>query len=451
MRPDQSSVATAVAPTTLRFRRPRTGQARTTAITVAMAIVASGAIGALAGLALAGCSSSGDAGSDGGGPGPGPDAAAGPGAVDASGMPDSDGGPGPDAGPPPPEVAGCDGASLLAVPADPTARGPWPVGARTLSIAGLTTEIWYPATLGSGGSPAIYDIRLALPVSEQEKIPDADNPWQSCDCVRDLPLDVDHGPYPVIVFIHGTASFRTQSLSQAAHWASRGFIVLAADHPGLWLADSLALFCGTQGGQQDLAGDVEATLAALAAADGALAFLDGHLALDQVGLVGHSAGANAVSGLSDATGVRVVIPMAGNQATAASSTLASVLYLAGESDGIVSYASSKSAYQASATPRRFVGLGNAGHLAFSDLCDLRNADDQNLLQIAETYEVCGAQFAGFLFDCSPTLLPGATSRAIVAYATTAVLEGVLHCSNGADAFETIQSTFPDVSELLSSP
>ena len=146
-------------------------------------------------------------------------------------------------------LAGCDGASLLAPPADLAAPGPWPVGVRTAKVGNLTVEIWYPAQVGSdAGKPTErYDIRLQLPASEAAKIPDADNPWQDCDCVRDLPLDDAHGPYPVVLFVHGTASFRHQSLHQMTHWASRGFVVVAADHPGLKLGDNTKAAIITRG------------------------------------------------------------------------------------------------------------------------------------------------------------------------------------------------------------
>ncbi|HEX9104448.1 MAG TPA: hypothetical protein VF997_19690, partial [Polyangia bacterium] len=98
-------------------------------------------------------------------------------------------------------------------------------------LAGLTTEVWYPAKLGSdaGKSKIVYDIREHLPPADAAKIPDSDNPPQDCDCFRDLPIDDGHGPYPLVVFIHGTAAFRTQSLTFMTHWASRGFIVVSAD------------------------------------------------------------------------------------------------------------------------------------------------------------------------------------------------------------------------------
>jgi hypothetical protein len=96
------------------------------------------------------------------------------------------------------QAEGCDGARLLAVPEDTSLPGPWPVGARTVVFNGLTLEVWYPATPGSevDMTPIEYDIRSSLPDSEQAKVPDESNPWQPCDCYRDLPLDADHGPYP---------------------------------------------------------------------------------------------------------------------------------------------------------------------------------------------------------------------------------------------------------------
>src|SRR5690349_4890409 len=105
------------------------------------------------------------------------------------------------------EIKGCDDAKLLASPSDLAQRGAWAVGAKTVTIDGLRTEVWYPTakTAVEGMAAAKYDIRLALPPSEAAKIPDDANPWQTCVCVRDAPLDTTHGPYPVIVFVHGTA------------------------------------------------------------------------------------------------------------------------------------------------------------------------------------------------------------------------------------------------------
>src|SRR4051812_45087966 len=79
------------------------------------------------------------------------------------------------------EATGCDGVQLLANPTDFAAPGPWPVGARTVMVGALPTEVWYPATVGSDASKTKerYDIRKELSPTEASKISDDDNPWQS--------------------------------------------------------------------------------------------------------------------------------------------------------------------------------------------------------------------------------------------------------------------------------
>ena len=352
----------------------------------------------------------------------------------------------PDAGGPSGERAGCEGATFLGTSGDPAARGPWDVGARTVTVGRMRVEVWYPAAPGAAtGDAAVYDLREALPASMQGDIPDADNPWQPCDCERDLPIDEAHGPYPVVVFVHGTAAFRHQSLSLMTHWASRGFVVVAADHPGLMLGDFLARICPDDPtGEQDLAADLDALLGALAAPSGDLAFLAGRVAADRVAVSGHSAGGGAAAGASGKPGVRVVIPLAANASTAPSATLEEVLYMGGIADTIARWDAVQSAYQESPSPRSLVGVSDSGHLFCSDLCDTRNAEGQDLLAIAQEHQLCGAEFAGFLFDCDPGYLDGAVAREIVEHATTTVLETVLQCRDDLPPLAEIGSAYPDV-------
>jgi fermentation-respiration switch protein FrsA (DUF1100 family) len=344
--------------------------------------------------------------------------------------------------PPGTDTAGCEDAKLLANPADFAEPGPWPVGARTVAIGSLTVEVWYPAEPGSetGKPTERYDIRKQLPASEGAKIPDADNPWQECDCVRDLPLDGAHGPYPVVLFVHGTASFRHQSLHQMTHWASRGFVVVAADHPGLKLGDLLAMACGGSAPPQSLSADLDAVIAALGTPAAGLDFLAGHIDTTRLAVAGHSAGAGAAADAATKPGVRTVISMAGNRAT----TTGSSLYLGGLTDGVVAWGQTKTAFDGAAVPRRLVGIANGGHLTFSDLCETKNASGKDLLQIASDYQVCGAQLAGFLFDCDPMYIDGPTGWEIVNYASSAVLEETLQCQPAS--LSSIMSKYPDVAE-----
>ena len=58
-----------------------------------------------------------------------------------------------------PEEAGCESTVLYERSSDPGEPGPWPVGARTVDVDGLTGEIWYPAVIGSDADQEIevYD------------------------------------------------------------------------------------------------------------------------------------------------------------------------------------------------------------------------------------------------------------------------------------------------------
>ncbi|MCE9578706.1 MAG: hypothetical protein K8W52_36615 [Deltaproteobacteria bacterium] len=397
------------------------------------------AVSTLAGLislSLAACGSSTP------GTGTGPDAAPGsvidaaPGGIDAA---------------PGATVAGCDGATFLQNPADPRAPGPWPVGAKTVTIGRLTVEIFYPAQVGSeaGKAKATYDIRKELPASEQPKISDTDNPVQDCDCYRDLPLDTAHGKYPGVLFVHGTAAFRHQSLPNETHWASRGFIVVAADHPGLKLGDILGGVCQQpSSGSQDLSGDLDAMIAALNAPTGDLAFLDGHLDTSRLAVSGHSAGAGAAAAASTKPGVQVVLSFAGAGATATSSTLKQTLYMGGASDMIAKWSNVMSAWNGSPKPRRLVQIANAGHLAFSDLCQTKNAAGKNLLEIATANNVCGAQLAGFLFDCNASFVDGPTGWDVINYASSSVLESTLQCNPSSPDLANIKTVLPAVSDYL---
>ncbi|MBA3462609.1 MAG: hypothetical protein H0T46_21820 [Deltaproteobacteria bacterium] len=338
------------------------------------------------------------------------------------------------------DVTGCDGASLLANPPDPAKPGPWPVGAKTVTIGRLQAEVWYPAALGSDvdKAPLRYDIRKALNPSQRALIPDADNTWQDCDCFQDLPLDPDHGPFPVIIFVHGTAAFRHQSLHQTVHWASRGFVVVAADHPGLMLGDLLAQFCPDDpSGMQNLSGDIDAMLAALAAPTGQLAFLAGKVDATRVGVIGHSAGGSAAANATGKPGVRVVGSLAGNAVAKPGASIEHVLFMGGKADSVVSYGQVSTAWTGSTSPRDLVGIAGGGHLVFSDLCETRNAAGKNLLEVANQYNLCGAALAGMLFDCDPGYIAAPRGWDITNHATSAMFEPALQCTSTTDALADV--------------
>jgi hypothetical protein len=354
--------------------------------------------------------------------------------------------------PPSTLARGCDGARLPGVPDDPALPGPWPVGARAVTIAGYAAEVWYPAAPGSqaGLERLRYDVRPYLPAGEGDKIPDEENPFQDCACWRDLPLDEAHGPYPLLLFVHGTAGYPQQSVEQVTHWTSRGFVVVAADHPGLRLADILTFNLAGR----DLPGDITKVLDALVAPAGDVAFLAGHLAEGRVGLVGHSAGGGAVAGFAGRPGVRVIAPLTGSGVDAlppgSASDLALSLVVGAIDDRIVPFSRLESELAVSPYPRVLVGVANAGHLLPTSLCAL-GADEGGLLQVAIDNGVNVPPFIAVLATdgCGPDQLPPAEGWEVVNAFTAAGFESVLHCTDAlADQLPTLAARYTETVGVL---
>ena len=345
--------------------------------------------------------------------------------------------------PPPGAAVGCNGTPLLANPDDPSAHGPWPAGARTVTLAGLRTEVWYPATPGSeaGKTKLSYDLREHLAPADAAKIPDADNPLQACDCYRDLPFDTTHGPYPVVVFVHGEGGFRTAGAAFTAHWASRGFVVVAADHPGRELKDVIG---GTLPAQHQPE-EARALAAALGNPAGDIAFLAGHLDMSHLGMTGHSSGGVAVADTGDIA--EVVIPMAAG-GTVAGAMLKSTLILGAIDDHFMAYSGQQNGYQSAPPRKRLVGLANAGHLAFSDVCAI-GRDQGGLLTIAANHgiEVSPLVAAIATDGCKPNQLAPERGWVITNAATSGVLEETLQCRDPMTArMSSMKQTYPEVGD-----
>lgn len=320
--------------------------------------------------------------------------------------------------------AACGSASLLANPPDLASRGPWSVGARTVQAEGLVLEVWYPARPGSerGVPPARYDLRTVMPAAEAVKIPDADNAWLTCECARDLPLDEAHGPYPVVVFLHGAASFRAQSTFLMTHWASRGFVVVAPDLPGVGLA--AALGGEAQEAPLGAANQILDLLAAPPQGVDPLAFVRAKLGRGRA-LAGHSLGSMLASTVGDRPDVTVRIAMAG---IANPGGKASWLVLAGDRDGIAYQADAAARFVGQPGPSRLGVVHGAGHLAFSDLCTL-GADRGGALAIAKAHGVAIPKLLESLAmdGCRPTDAPFARTAPVIRAVTAGVLEETLRC------------------------
>lgn len=129
---------------------------------------------------------------------------------------------------------------------DPFARGPFPVGVRTLQAVdpdrperSLPLEVWYPASerwAGRDLDPASwdgYELLPGFPAVHQEAVRDAE------------PRD---GRFPLVAFSHGFGGHRRQSTFLCTHLASHGYVVAAVDHTGNTMLDVIQATLAAQSG-----------------------------------------------------------------------------------------------------------------------------------------------------------------------------------------------------------
>ncbi len=280
-------------------------------------------------------------------------------------------------------LSGCptDGDTLveaepLDLPADPAAWG-GPVGVSTFDQDGTAIEVWYPApSSAAGAATEVMEMWQFIPEVVLDTLGGFSLPEVDTRAIRDAPLRAPEAPYPVVVFSHGFGGFRLQSVDFATHLASRGYVVVAADHPGRSLGAVLpCLFtpplegCNLEawGGEDPAPPQIEAILEwlELANADGgALAVA---LDLDYIGLAGHSAGGATASREGDANETfDALLPMGGADDITRD---VPTLLMGSTCDGMFPQERMEEIH-ASLADGDLLAIHGAGHLAYTDLCAL---------------------------------------------------------------------------------
>ena len=328
----------------------------------------------------------------------------------------------------------------------PSARGPAPVGVRTVTLAGLTTEIWYPARSGSDQNkePARYLLRDTIPEAHRALVPESFG--FTSDAFRDLPVEPG-APLPVVVFFHGYGLFRAQSAPLATHWASRGFIVVAPDFTGITLADVMQ-----EKARPDLNALSGKVLDALKSPPAELEFLEGRLDASRMALVGHSMGADLIAPLAARPEVKQLIALAEAGTTSAPRKF-STLVIGGTHDRVEPHERQVKGFARSPRPKRFVAIESGGHLGFSIACSIGPAPGGALGVLLES----GVPLKGFVGKlakdgCPASDLAPEKVWEITRYATTAALEETLLCSDrSAAALKNLQKVFPEVSAYQDNP
>jgi predicted dienelactone hydrolase len=241
---------------------------------------------------------------------------------------------------------------------DPRQPGPYAPGVRVVHLEKpsvidpantrvLDTLVWYPAPPGSG------------PIDP------------SNGGVPDAPLDLSGGPYPLLLFSHGSCGYPAQSTFLTPLLASYGFVVAAPPHPGNTIFNYPA--CGTPSAQGasfvERPADIVFVTDQLLAANGDPAsFLYGAVDPARLGMSGHSfGGLTTFLVLARDPRFGVAMPLAPATNAAQPLTVPALMML-GNVDTVVDNDAARGLFAAGAAPKLLVEVRDAGHFAFSDGC-----------------------------------------------------------------------------------
>ncbi|MCP4837069.1 MAG: hypothetical protein GY895_20155 [Phycisphaera sp.] len=262
-------------------------------------------------------------------------------------------------------------------PAELAAQGPHAVGVTTRALPeGNLVEVWYPADDSTSGGTVEYQVRSFLPPAVGDLVPDTVDDARSIDATRDA-APAAAGPFPIVLFSHGSTSFRLQSSVLAQHLASWGIVTASTDHPS---RDLLNVIGGTAEGQPPSIDDFRSMRTYLTTL-GDDEILGGALDNNRIALGGHSAGGGTIVQMASDDGILGYVSYASGLGDGAPDVPS--LFMAGELDMIVDPVErTAAAFERAPSPSWLWSFADSGHLAFSDLCAV-GSDGATLIDLAE--------------------------------------------------------------------
>lgn len=341
------------------------------------------------------------------------------------------------------ETQGCDASvKLYASPEDPSEHGPWAVGVRTVYEGGVLGEVLYPAVPGSdaGKEKVTYALYDTIPPDLQAKLHYESPPIQTGNAYRDLPMDDAHGPYPVIVYVEGRYGIKTEAFSHMAHWASRGFVVVAIDMPGVKMADQI-----TGNFVFNIPASQEAVLNTLTSPAGDSAFLAGRLDMSRIAMVGHG---EAAMWMGQEPGVKVNVVWSPICSEPSVFTPAETLLVLGNTGDLFYPGYTKPCYEYPSVEKHLVAIGSSKGRIGDDLCWIRDPQGAGFPEALIPYGPDSPQNMDIDLACTHGR-PEEEIAPVIDFASTAVLEEKLMCKS-ADVLGGIQQKYMQVSEFLSS-
>ncbi|GAA4150217.1 acetylhydrolase [Phytohabitans flavus] len=247
--------------------------------------------------------------------------------------------------------------------------------ASVLLLAGCSISVPRPATTAAPSSSPKATASAAAPAIPRGRAPaetfDVDTRQLRLSRGADRPLpvtiwypDADAGRFPVILFSHGLTGSPDDYAGLLEHWASAGFVVAAPTYPhtsrGAERIEPLDVI--------NQPADATYVLTEVLKLDRRAGdTLRGRLATDRLAAAGHSAGGITTIGLfSVARDERLDagVVLAGSALGVGLGFVgppAPLLFVHGQRDSVVSYASGKAAYDSVPWPKAFLTLPNGDH------------------------------------------------------------------------------------------
>ena len=264
---------------------------------------------------------------------------------------------------------------------DPFARGPFPVGVRTVVLSRqdrpLPVELWYPATDEYAGRDVAESAR-----DTYQLIPGFPPVWQ--EAVRDA--TPRPGRHALVAFSHGYGGHRRQSTFLCTHLASQGYVVAGVDHTGNTVVDvAQAVMILASGGTLPHPDTVLREFVELRPADVSFTIdhvvgMDGLVDADRIGMAGHSFGGwTALTTTARDRRIRAALPLApagGASPLPVHLLRESVdfrwgrevptLYVVADRDSLLPLAGMHELFARTPPGKRMVVLEDADHLHFCD-------------------------------------------------------------------------------------
>ncbi|MFN8051098.1 MAG: hypothetical protein U0Q22_06675 [Acidimicrobiales bacterium] len=270
-----------------------------------------------------------------------------------------------------------------------TQPGPYAAGVTTVDIEpGRKAEVWYPAAPASavGHTHDSYHIKQFLsPLLQFLVGPDIDPVFETT-AFRDLPVSAG-GPFPVVLFSHGAASYRLQSTFLTAHLASWGFVVVSPDYFERGLQSLLGEPPAGARPDTQVADFAITKVRSMSTDPGPF---HGFAETNRFFPIGHSAGGGTSISLLSRPDVSFAIPMAaganpdsGSVPAVLSDTSKSIMWMGGQNDNVAILPRVQSGFDYTAGPDSLVVIPGAGHNnAFSDICEIAR-DQGGIVTLAQ--------------------------------------------------------------------